>query len=126
MSTKWVLLLFVPAVAVSGCATIPSGPSVMVLPGPGKTLEQFQADDTFCQQWAAQQAARTVSGEIYGSLVQWRYDMPCQQCMYAKGNRVPTAPALTPVPPSPPQPPPATAPAPPPAGAVPAPPAKAP
>ncbi len=113
------------AVGVGGCATIPAGPSVMVLPGPGKTLEQFQADDTSCRQWAAQEASRTASGEIYGSIIQWRYDMPYQQCMYAKGNRIPVAPALNAVPPPPPQPPPASAPAPPPAGAVPAPPPKA-
>ena len=38
-----------------GCATIPSGPSVMVLPGSGKSFEQFQADDATCRQWASQQ-----------------------------------------------------------------------
>jgi hypothetical protein len=101
MSARWVLLLIVPVVAVSGCATLPSGPSVMVLPGPGKTLEQFQADDTFCRQWAWQQAAKTVAGEMYGSIVQWRYDMPYQQCMYAKGHQIPGAPALNAIPPPP-------------------------
>jgi hypothetical protein len=40
---------------VSGCATIPTGPSVRVLPAPGKTFEQFQADDAVCRQWANQQ-----------------------------------------------------------------------
>jgi hypothetical protein len=39
----------------SGCATIPTGPSVQVLPGAGKSFEQFQADDAVCRQWAAQQ-----------------------------------------------------------------------
>lgn len=47
-----VLLL---GVLVSGCATIPTGPSVMVLPGTGKAFEQFQVDDTACRQWALQQ-----------------------------------------------------------------------
>ncbi len=28
---------------ITGCATIPSGPSVMVLPGAGKGFEQFRA-----------------------------------------------------------------------------------
>jgi len=45
------LALFV----MSGCATIPAGPSVQVLPAPGKPFEQFQADDAVCRQWAAQQ-----------------------------------------------------------------------
>lgn len=40
---------------LGGCATLPTGPSVMVLPPPNKSLDQFQADDTFCRQWAARQ-----------------------------------------------------------------------
>ncbi len=115
MSGKWVLLFFVPMVAASGCATVPSGPSVLVLPGPGKTFEQFQADDAFCRQWAGQQAATTSAGETYGSIIQWRYDMPYQQCMYTKGHQIPGAPALNALPPPPPQPPPVT-PSPPPPG----------
>ena len=38
-----------------GCATVPTGPSVMVLPPSGKPFEQFQAEDAICRQWAAQQ-----------------------------------------------------------------------
>jgi hypothetical protein len=37
---------------LSGCATFPPGPSVMVLPGNGKPFEAFQADDSVCRQWA--------------------------------------------------------------------------
>src|SRR4030095_8698692 len=37
------------------CATVPSGPGVMALPGSGKSFEQFQIDDTACRQWASQQ-----------------------------------------------------------------------
>jgi len=41
---------------LNGCAArIPSGPSVMVLPGTGKSFEQFKYDDYVCRQWAAQQ-----------------------------------------------------------------------
>lgn len=43
------------AVAVAllaGCATVPSGPGVLVLPGPQATLPQFQADQAMCQQYA--------------------------------------------------------------------------
>ena len=115
MGRNWRRLpLLLLVVAVAGCATIPSGPSVLVLPGPGKTLDQFKADDIFCRQWAAQEVARTAAGEISGAVMQWRYDMPYQQCMFAKGHRVPVAPALNAIPSPPPQPPPATAPAPPP------------
>jgi hypothetical protein len=37
---------------VSACATIPNGPSVMVLPGNGQSFEQFRNDDAVCQQFA--------------------------------------------------------------------------
>jgi hypothetical protein len=45
----------VSGLLLAGCATIPTGPSVMVLPGSGKPFEQFQADDALCRQWAFQQ-----------------------------------------------------------------------
>lgn len=35
-----------------GCATMPAGPSVNVLPGPGKSYARFQREDTSCRQWA--------------------------------------------------------------------------
>lgn len=44
---------------VAGCATMPSGPSVRVLPAPGKTFEQFQAEDAICRQWAERQVGMT-------------------------------------------------------------------
>lgn len=43
------------AVLAAGCASIPTGPSVMVLPGTGKNFDQFQLDDHVCRQFAAQQ-----------------------------------------------------------------------
>jgi hypothetical protein len=63
---------------VSGCATLPSGPSVLVLPGQGKSFEQFQADDYVCRRWAehqigmtAQQTANenTVQGAAAGTVI---------------------------------------------------------
>ncbi len=46
-------------VMLSGCATVPTGPTVAVFPSPGKPFEQFQADDAVCRQWAAQQIGAT-------------------------------------------------------------------
>jgi hypothetical protein len=63
---------------ISGCATIPTGPSVRVLPGPGKPFEQFQADDAVCRQWAAQQIGispqesvnrSTATGAVVGTAI---------------------------------------------------------
>jgi outer membrane lipoprotein SlyB len=48
-------ILFPVLLALGGCATLPTGPSIRVMPGPGKTFEQFQADDAVCRQWAGQQ-----------------------------------------------------------------------
>ncbi len=123
---QWLPLLLLLMAVGGGCATIPTGPSVLVLPGTGKTLEQFQADDALCRQWAAQAVTRTATGETYGVNLQWQYDMRYQQCMFAKGNRVPAGPVLGASPPPPPQSSPPTAPAPPPAGSVPGPLPKAP
>jgi outer membrane lipoprotein SlyB len=40
----------------AGCATQPTGPSVLVLPGVDKTFEQFRADDVQCRQYAYAQS----------------------------------------------------------------------
>lgn len=37
---------------LGACTTIPSGPSAMVLPGTGKSFDQFRADDAVCRQYA--------------------------------------------------------------------------
>jgi hypothetical protein len=62
---KWkqgLLLFFVVAVLV-GCATMPAGPTVMVMPAPGKPFEVFMADDSVCRQWAQQQIGGTSPSE---------------------------------------------------------------
>ena len=43
------------AALLTSCATIPSGPSVMSLPGAGKTFDQFREDDLYCKQYAHEQ-----------------------------------------------------------------------
>jgi uncharacterized protein YcfJ len=126
---------------LAGCATIPSGPSVAVYPGSGKSWDQFRQDEQECRQYAsdviggktAQQTADDTAvrnaaigtvvgaaagaaiggngqaagvgagigllagalsganaGQASGYSMQRRYDIGYQQCMYAKGNKVPT------------------------------------
>jgi len=55
MNWKRGLFIFLPLVLLSGCVTMPAGPTVTVLPGPGKPFEVFQADEYACRQWALQQ-----------------------------------------------------------------------
>jgi len=38
--------------ALAGCVTVPQGPTVAVMPGAGKSLDQFHADASVCQQYA--------------------------------------------------------------------------
>ena len=111
--------------ALGACASVPTEPAVTVLPGTGKTFDQFQADDVMCQQFATAQvtgasgaAGGTASGSTYG--MQRKYDLSYIQCMYAKGHRVPVlgpmavqpvqAPGRFPPPPMPAPPPPTSAP----------------
>src|SRR2546427_6359400 len=53
------VLALVFTFSLGACATVPLGPSVMVLPGTGKSFDQFQADDAVCRQWASQQTGTT-------------------------------------------------------------------
>src|SRR5207244_7788901 len=77
-SPKACIVPLAAASLLAACATVPTGPSVMVLPGTGKNFEQFQADDAVCRQWAAQQTGTTprraatestVSGAAIGTAV---------------------------------------------------------
>lgn len=124
---------------VAGCVTVPSGPSVMVLPGDGRSFDQFRYDDMDCRNFASSQvggasadqvatdsvAKSAVLGTVIGAAaggaidgrsgaavgagaglligalagtgagqgsargLQRRYDYAFQQCMYAKGHRIP-------------------------------------
>jgi hypothetical protein len=132
--------LATPLLLLAACATLPNGPSVMALPGTGKTFDQFRADDFECRQYAGNSLGGTSPGDaqaesvvksaavgtaigalagaiigghrgagagagtglLAGSLMgasagnssgygaQQRYDNAYVQCMYAKGDQVPT------------------------------------
>jgi hypothetical protein len=46
---------------IAGCATPPpTGPSVMVLPGSGKSFDQFRFDDNECRQYSSQSIGGTT------------------------------------------------------------------
>ena len=45
------------------CTTIPTGPSVMVMPGTGKSFDQFRADDADCRQFAQSQIGGTTPNQ---------------------------------------------------------------
>lgn len=41
---------------LAACTTVPTGPSMLVLPGTGRTFDQFRADDMECRQYAQYQS----------------------------------------------------------------------
>lgn len=49
------LLALLVATLLTACASIPSGTSVMALPGSGKNFNQFRNDDYLCKQFAYEQ-----------------------------------------------------------------------
>jgi len=64
--------------ALGGCVTMPYGPSVMVLPGDGKSFEQFQNEDVLCRHWASQRLGlspqdtanqNAATGAVIGTLI---------------------------------------------------------
>lgn len=60
MNTMKRYLPLAAVLALGACVTVPSGPSVVALPGRNKTFDQFQADSFTCQQYAQQ----TVAGPV--------------------------------------------------------------
>lgn len=47
--------LIIVILSLGACATMPTGPSVMSLPGEGKSFEEFRTDDAVCRQFAFEQ-----------------------------------------------------------------------
>ncbi len=52
MKTPVLILGLSGLLLIGGCTSVPTGPSVMVLPGAGKSFEQFRMDDAECRQYA--------------------------------------------------------------------------
>lgn len=74
---------------LSACSTMPSGPSVLVLPGTGKNFDQFHNDDLMCKKLVHAQLAISQKEPDSKEEGQQNYDIGYIQCMYGKGHRVP-------------------------------------
>jgi len=44
-----------------GCASVPNGPSVAVMPAPGKSFDQFVGEDNMCRQFAQNSIGTSAS-----------------------------------------------------------------
>lgn len=61
------------ATAIAGCAQMPVGPTIAVMPAPGMPFEVFQQDNYFCQQYAQQvlgaNPSKVASDQVVGGAV---------------------------------------------------------
>jgi hypothetical protein len=71
------------ALLLTACSSAAYGPSVLVLPGSGKTFEQFRFDEQECRGYA--------QPSDQDSAAQQQFDRRFVQCMYAKGHKVPVS-----------------------------------
>lgn len=55
MRTFHATIVLASLLIVGGCASFPTGPSALALPGSGKTFDQFRSDDGECQRYAFHQ-----------------------------------------------------------------------
>ncbi len=55
MNYPFRLALVAAVLLLAACAGVPSGPSVLVLPGTGKNFDTFRVDDADCRQYASTQ-----------------------------------------------------------------------
>jgi hypothetical protein len=70
-------VILVPVLLLSACASEPLGPTVAVMPAPGKPFDVFQSDQAVCKQFAANEDAggaqqannRQVGTAVVGTLL---------------------------------------------------------
>ena len=63
------LPLLVVLFTLGGCVTVPSGPSMLVLPGSGKNFDQFRSDDIQCRAYARDQLGGATPDQAAGDSV---------------------------------------------------------
>ena len=63
MSTLLRASPLVALLMLGACTTIPTGPSIMAMPGTGKSFDQFRADDADCRQFALGQVGGATANE---------------------------------------------------------------
>jgi len=75
---------------------LPATPSILVLPGTGKSFDQFHSDDQECRAFALSEVGKVAaqsSDDSYSAAIrlQRHYDNAFAQCMFARGHRVPVS-----------------------------------
>jgi hypothetical protein len=57
------LISMLAALTLAACVSVPTGPSVMALPGTGKSFDQFRLDETDCRQYSTAQVGGTDANQ---------------------------------------------------------------
>lgn len=83
------ILALACAASVAACTTIPSGPSVLVLPAAHAGEARFRADETACRRFAHAQLLNTPHPPHSLEEGQLHFDISYLQCMYGKGHQIP-------------------------------------
>lgn len=84
-----ILTILISVFLLNACSTMPSGPSILVLPGIDKNFDQFHNDDLACKQLSHRQIATSQQEPDSKEEAQQDYDISYIQCMYGKGHRIP-------------------------------------
>jgi hypothetical protein len=63
MNRTFLLTSLLALLLLGACTTLPTGPSVMALPGSSKSFDQFRADDLDCRQFAGYQVGGATPGQ---------------------------------------------------------------
>jgi hypothetical protein len=61
--SKLLRLTPLAALLLGACVSIPTGPSVMAMPGTGKSFDQFRGDDADCRQFALGQIGGATANQ---------------------------------------------------------------
>jgi hypothetical protein len=83
-------LAFGALLLLSACGSTPVyGPGVLVLPGTGKSFDEFRSDEHDCRGYAQGQV--NDQDQDSAGRLQQRYDHAFLQCMYAMGHKIPVS-----------------------------------
>ena len=61
--------VILPLLALVGCASVPTAPSVMALPGSARSFDEFRFDDMQCRQYASQQIGTAPNDPAVNSAI---------------------------------------------------------
>lgn len=89
LMARRMLAILILVLLVNACASIPAGPSVLVLPGAGKCFDQFHNDDLMCRKFVLTQFGAIQRESDFKEKAQQDYDIGYMQCMYSRGHRIP-------------------------------------